>query len=101
MIIKTLHHTEASLFSRRKFLSSGATVIASAAIHGALRPAQLLAADSAATPALRFGMITDVHYADKPPAGSRHFRDALPKVQTAVSRFNEIAAQDKTGLSFA
>ena len=32
-----------------------------------------------------FGIITDVHYADADPSGTRHYRDSLPKVKAAVA----------------
>jgi alkaline phosphatase len=31
----------------------------------------------------RFGMITDLHYADKAPSGTRHYRDTLAKLEKA------------------
>lgn len=36
---------------------------------------------------LRFGLITDLHYADKPVAGTRHYRDTLSKLEEAVAAF--------------
>lgn len=36
---------------------------------------------------LRFGLITDLHYADKPIAGTRHYRDTLSKLEEAVAAF--------------
>ena len=38
---------------------------------------------------LRFSMITDLHYADKDTAGSRHYRDCIPKVIEARSVFEK------------
>jgi hypothetical protein len=35
-----------------------------------------------------FGIITDVHYADAAPSGTRIYRDSLPKVQEAVAAMN-------------
>ena len=35
---------------------------------------------------MTFGIITDVHYADADPAGTRVYRDSLPKVEQAVSQ---------------
>lgn len=37
---------------------------------------------------VRIGLLTDPHYADINPAGSRHFKDALNKVRDAVAYFN-------------
>ncbi len=36
---------------------------------------------------LRFGLITDLHYADKPVAGTRHYRDTIRKLEEAVAAF--------------
>ena len=36
-----------------------------------------------------FGIITDVHYADAAPSGSRIYRDSLPKVQAAVATMQQ------------
>jgi predicted phosphodiesterase len=34
---------------------------------------------------LKIGLVTDVHYADRPDAGSRCYRDSLPKMRAAVA----------------
>ena len=57
--------------SRRNFLSNGALYLASST--------GLLAATPKA-PVLRIGLLTDLHYADKPTKGSRHYRDTLGKL---------------------
>ena len=48
--------------------------------------------DGSETPLVRFGLVTDLHYADKAPSGSgataRHYRDSLPKLAAAVEDFN-------------
>ena len=41
-----------------------------------------------------FGVITDVHYADAAPAGTRHYRDSLPKVRQAVRDFSTTLKPD-------
>ncbi len=33
---------------------------------------------------LRFGILTDAHYADRTPSGSRHYADSIAKVREAV-----------------
>lgn len=38
---------------------------------------------------VRFGLITDMHYADKPSAGSRHYRESLDKLETAGLQFEK------------
>jgi predicted phosphodiesterase len=44
---------------------------------------------AAAKPKLRIGLVTDIHYADRPPAGSRHYRETLGRLQEAVDTFNQ------------
>lgn len=39
------------------------------------------------TSSIRFGLITDLHYADKATAGTRHYRDTLRKLDEAVEAF--------------
>jgi Calcineurin-like phosphoesterase len=39
-------------------------------------------------PLLRFGVLTDVHYADKDTRGTRHYRDSLSKMRQAVAELN-------------
>lgn len=36
---------------------------------------------------VRLGLVTDMHYADKPPAGSRHYRESLTKLGEAAEQF--------------
>ena len=50
---------------------------------------RMLAADDRAEPALRFGLLADLHYADKDPAGMRHYRQTRSKLQEAVEKLNE------------
>lgn len=68
--------------SRRKFLG-----IAGTSAVG-LMVALDLAAMVNGKPVLRFGMITDVHYADREPAGKRFYRQSLSKVKEAIDRMN-------------
>lgn len=66
---------------RRAFLKNGTLILAAAS----LRPSSLLA--DAAADGLKVGVITDLHYADKPPAGSRHYRETLDKLSEAGTEF--------------
>jgi len=68
---------------RRAFLQNGTLVLAAVAVS----PSQLFARDEA--PLLRVGLVTDLHYADKPPAGTRHYRETLGKFAEAASRFEQ------------
>ncbi len=38
---------------------------------------------------IRFGIVTDCHYADREAAGSRYYRDSLDKVKACVQRMND------------
>ena len=74
----------ATVLSRRAFIQQGTLVLGAAAFGGTLRPG--LAA--LPPPALRFGLLTDVHYADLPSSKTRCYRESLEKTRTAVAAFN-------------
>lgn len=65
---------------RRAFLADGTLLLAAG-----------LARDAVAAPAtgLSFGLVTDIHYADKPPAGTRHYRESLPKLEAAADAIRD------------
>lgn len=69
--------------SRRAFIQSGVLML----LPGCAAPR---AVDSSPPPAdpLRVGLLTDLHYADKPPAINRHYRQAIDKLHEAVDLFN-------------
>lgn len=71
---------------RRAFLKGGTLTLLAAGFDPASAP--LLAADTAA-PRLRFGLLTDLHYADKPPSGTRHYRETPAKLAEAVERLSQ------------
>lgn len=48
----------------------------------------LQAADAGVKPLLRVGLMTDLHYADKPPTRTRFYREALAKLDEAVEAMN-------------
>lgn len=66
---------------RRAFLKHGTLFLAAAS-----QSHRLLAADPPPEP-LRFGLITDLHHADKPPAGTRFYRETLTKLAEAAAQF--------------
>jgi len=69
--------------SRRKFLGISGTITA-----GLFVSPDLLASSSA-KPMLRFGMLSDIHYADREPAGIRFYRQSLPKMKECIDRMNQ------------
>ena len=80
--MKSIVHTT---LNRRAFLKNGSLVLAAGCLQAA-RPASAFP-DETAADVLRVGLITDLHYADKPPAGSRHYRETLDKLAEAAERF--------------
>lgn len=69
---------------RRAFLKNGALIMAATASFGH----SALYADDAEK--LTVGLITDLHYADKPAAGSRHYRETVGKLEEAARRFEKV-----------
>ena len=76
---------------RRAFMKDGALVLLAAR---ALRAdAMLLAAPETDEVAVRFGVMTDLHYADKPAGGTRHYRQTPAKLAAAARRLPEFAPE--------
>lgn len=73
------------MLGRRACLREGSLVLTAAS----LATKRLLA--STDPPRVRVGLMTDLHYADKPPAGSRHYRETLAKLAEAASQFERDA----------
>ncbi|MFG0264368.1 MAG: metallophosphoesterase family protein [Rhodopirellula sp. JB055] len=78
---------------RRALLRDGSLVLAATAITPSLLMEGLSVAEDSSD-SVRVAMVTDLHYADKPPAGSRHYRETLGKLDTASKQF----ADDKPDL---
>ena len=70
-------------FGRRAFLTNGTLTLAAASVC----PRALVG--NQFKPKLSIGLITDLHYADKPPAGSRHYRESLAKLDAAAAQFQK------------
>lgn len=73
---------------RRSFLKGSTLLLTAAALDtssllGSPQPGK----QAAARPQVRFGLVTDLHYADKPSAGTRHYRETLGKLAEAAERF--------------
>lgn len=41
-------------------------------------------------PVIRFGLVADIQYADCETAGSRYYRNSLPKLEAAIAEFNTL-----------
>src|SRR5688572_8032686 len=72
--------------TRRSFLHNGSLVLLGAGL-GLSNATSLFADDSQRR--VRIGLITDLHYADKPPAGSRHYRETLAKLEETAAQFQK------------
>jgi alkaline phosphatase len=72
---------------RRVFLKNGTLLLASAATVDA---SSLFADDQAASSTVRVGLVTDLHYADRPPAGSRQYRETPAKLVEAAEQFGKV-----------
>ncbi|MEZ6086901.1 MAG: metallophosphoesterase [Pirellulaceae bacterium] len=66
---------------RRAFLTQGTLVLTTASLCWATP----IVDDE--TPSLRVGLVTDLHYADKASAGTRHYRETLAKLDEAARQF--------------
>lgn len=68
------------MITRRAFLQNSTLCLAGfSGLH---------AADSQAQPLIKIGLMTDLHYADKPPTKTRFYREALAKLDEAVEVMN-------------
>lgn len=92
--MQSLRHTDSmeTAESRRAFLKHGALYLASSTALGLTSTAAMAGDNKGECAALRFGLLTDCHYADKASAGKRHYKDSLCKLREAVCRFNRAKA---------
>jgi predicted phosphodiesterase len=74
----------AARISRRDFLAASGLVAA-----GCGGTAWAAAEGEDPGIAVRFGIVSDAHYADRDPAGSRAYRESLSKMRECVDRMNE------------
>lgn len=76
----------AQQLTRRALLRNGALFLLAA---GGVSSTSL-AGDESSAPLLRIGLVTDLHYADQPPRGTRFYRESLAKLRECVNRFNTV-----------
>ena len=79
--------SQGSLLNRRAFIRNGSLFLLGASLN-CTQPAALFAKIQT-KPKVQIGMITDLHYADKSPAGSRHYRETIAKLSEAAARFEK------------
>ena len=84
----TVDNRTVACVGRRAFLQNGMLCLAASAV---IDPRSLLAEPS--PDSLKIGLITDLHYADKPPAGTRFYRDTPSKLAEAATLFEQQKTQ--------
>lgn len=80
--------------SRRTFLRQGGTLFAAGVLGSAGMTVGCSGAVQYLSPTVRFGVMTDLHYAEKDPVAGRVYRDSLMKTAEAVEFFRQ------TGIAF-
>ncbi|MEX2214028.1 MAG: metallophosphoesterase [Phycisphaeraceae bacterium] len=85
-----MSQSELTRLARRAFLKHGSLLLTTAAF-GSTDASNLFAETDETKAALRIALISDLHYAHKPPAGSRHYRETPTKLAEAAAQF----AKDK------
>jgi len=77
------------LVTRRAFIRQSTVSLCGAAVvaNVAFRFSEANTGDDAHQ--VRIGLVTDLHYADRPPAGTRFYRESLEKLAEAAKRFGE------------
>ncbi|MBC8357180.1 MAG: metallophosphoesterase [Planctomycetes bacterium] len=73
-------------FTRRAFLHEGSLILLAAGANVTAR-SEVFGVQRESAPELRFGLVSDLHYADKPTAGSRHYRETIQKLSEAGEQF--------------
>ncbi|WP_299468305.1 metallophosphoesterase [uncultured Gimesia sp.] len=79
-------HQPTESLGRRAFLKNGALFLAGLSAPS-VKLLSVRADESRKRGAVRIGLVTDLHYADKPPAGSRHYRETITKLKEVIDRF--------------
>ena len=74
--------------NRRTFLHRGSCYLLAAGA-GLASAEALFASDAQPKPAVRFGMVTDMHYADKKMRINRYYRKTLEKLEAAAVEFKK------------
>ena len=90
---KTTNSAHGSTITRRAFVRQGTLFLAGSSFV-LTEVSGLAEEDEKAQPKLRIGLVTDLHYADKPPLIHRYYRETPAKFAEAAKQFR----RDKTDL---
>lgn len=77
-----MRHREST--SRRRFIRTSSLWLSAAAGMAATQESKV-----AGKPVARLGLLTDLHYAEKAPGGTRHYRESADKLAEAVDLFQQ------------
>lgn len=72
--------------NRRAFIQQGSLFLAGSTLAGICGFAT---ADEQKQPMVRVGLVTDLHFADREPAGTRHYRETPAKLTEAAKAFQQ------------
>ena len=78
--------------TRRAFIREGTLILGTLPLLGRSEAAQAEPAGESSElkqPLLRVGLVTDLHYADKEPGGTRYYRESIPKFEECIQMFSE------------
>jgi alkaline phosphatase len=73
--------------TRRAFVCNGTLFLLGTGASVSTR-SSLFADEPSLRGTVRIGLVTDMHYADKPSVGSRHYRESLEKLATAARQMH-------------
>ncbi|MFK7776909.1 MAG: metallophosphoesterase [Gimesia sp.] len=79
---------ETNSLGRRAFLKNGVLFLAGLSSSSA-RQVSAYASESNSRGVVRIGLVTDLHYADKPTRGTRHYRETISKLKEVENRFRK------------
>ena len=68
--------------TRRQFLQTSSLWLGTSVVSG-------VAQNDNSLPVVRIGLVTDLHYAEKPPGGTRQYRESAKKLNEAVALFKQ------------
>ena len=86
------HGNEVQRLGRRAFLRNGTLLLAASGFSHLDGSEPVFADEKPAVTdtdsgSLKIGLVTDLHYADKPPRGTRYYRETLGKLDEAAKQF--------------
>ncbi|MGK0184584.1 MAG: putative phosphodiesterase [Verrucomicrobiales bacterium] len=82
-----MHENDKQSTTRRQFVAGSSVLLAGGMVTGSVFAEEDSSEKGGAT--VKIGIVTDLHFADKATAGTRHYRESRAKLQEAVTLFKE------------